>query len=68
MPAAGGVVRSAYYDWRARPGQVIAPEELAVRRRMKALFKASRDSLGRRTLERKLREEASRLAGIGPGA
>lgn len=52
-----GVARSAYYEWRDRPGQGIAPEELAVRRRMKALFKASRDSLGSRTLGRKLREE-----------
>ena len=49
------VPRSAYYDWRDRPGQVIPPEELALRRRMKALFKASRDSLGSRTLGRKLR-------------
>ena len=52
-----GVQRSAYYDWRDRPGQVIPAEELALRRRMKALFKASRDSLGSRTMARKLREE-----------
>ena len=29
-----GVQRSAYYDWRAQPGKLIAPEELALRRRM----------------------------------
>ena len=32
-----GVQRSAY-DWRAQPGKLIAPEELALRRRMKELF------------------------------
>ncbi len=52
-----GVQRSAYYDWRDRPSKVIGPEEFALRQRMKALFKASRDSLGSRTLARKLREE-----------
>jgi len=52
-----GVPRSAYYDWRERPGRVIPPEELAIRQRMKALFRASRGSLGSRTLARKLREE-----------
>jgi len=35
-----GVSRSAYYDWRGRPGRVIPPEELAMRQRMKALFRA----------------------------
>ena len=39
-----GVQRSAYYDWRAQPGKLIAPEELALRRRMKE--PASRGSLG----------------------
>jgi putative transposase len=52
-----GVQRSAYYDWHAQPGKVIAPEELALRRRMKALFAASRDSLGSRTMMRNLRDE-----------
>ena len=52
-----GVPRSAYYDWRERPGRVIPSEELAMRQRMKALFRASRGSLGSRTLARKLREE-----------
>ena len=52
-----GVPRSAYYDWRERPDRVIPPEELAMRQRMKALFGASRESLGSRTLARKLREE-----------
>jgi putative transposase len=52
-----GVQRSAYYDWRARPGTVIVPEELALRRRMKALFAASRNSLGSRTMMSNLRAE-----------
>ena len=36
-----GVPRSAYYDWRQGSGQVIPPAELALRQRMKALFRAS---------------------------
>ena len=44
------VQRSAWYDWRNRPGKVIPAEELVLRRRMKALFAASRESLGSRTL------------------
>jgi transposase InsO family protein len=52
-----GVNRSPYYDWRARGGKVIPPEELALRRRMKALFADSRQSLGSRTMSKKLREE-----------
>ena len=52
-----GVQRSAYYAWRDRPCKVIPPEELALRRRMKVLFRASRDSLGSRTLGENLRDE-----------
>jgi len=51
------VQRSSYYDWRGRPGKVILPEELALRRRMRALFAASRDSLGSRTMSENLRQE-----------
>ena len=51
------VQRSAYYDWRDRPGKVIPVEELALRRRMKELFAASRESLGSRMLARHLRAE-----------
>jgi putative transposase len=50
-----GVNRSAYYDWRAHYSNVIAPEELELRRRMKELFAESRQSLGSRTLMNKLR-------------
>ena len=52
-----GVQRSAYYDWRGSPGKVIGTEELALRRRMKALFVASRESLGSRTMMKNLRAE-----------
>lgn len=48
---------STYYDWRARPCKIIGSEELALRRRMKALFAASRGSLGSRTMMKNLRGE-----------
>jgi len=51
------VQRSAYYDWIAQPGKVIAPMELALRRRMKELFAASRGSLGSRMMKQNLRQE-----------
>jgi putative transposase len=51
------VQRSAYYDWRDQPIKVIPPQELALRRRMKALFAASRGSLGSRTMMKNLNEE-----------
>ena len=56
-----GVQRSAYYDWRDKPCKALSPEELALRRRMRELFKASRDSLGSRTLAEKLREEGFKI-------
>lgn len=52
-----GVPRSAYYDWKDRGGKVIPAEGLVLRRRMKALFSASRESLGSRTMTKQLREE-----------
>ena len=51
------VSRSAYYAWKGRPTKVITADELHLYRRAKALFKASRASLGSRTLSRKLIEE-----------
>lgn len=51
------VGRSAYYAWLKRPAKVITADELALYRRAKALFKASRNSLGSRELSSKLREE-----------
>jgi transposase InsO family protein len=52
-----GVPRSTYYDWQQRGSKVIPAEEMALRRRLKALFIDSRESLGSRTLMRNLRKE-----------
>ena len=51
------VSRSAYYDWCKRPTTIIDAETLHIHRRMKALFKRSRQSLGSREMMKKLREE-----------
>jgi len=51
------VSRSAYYAWCNRPAKVITSAELHLYRRLKALFKESRNSLGSRELSRKLHEE-----------
>ena len=59
-----GVQRSAYYDWRDKPCRVIPPEELALRRRMRELFRASRDSLGSPRWRRTCARKALRLAVI----
>ena len=56
-----GVQRSAYYDWRDQPCKVIPPEELTLRQRMKELFRASRESLGSRTLAKNLRKEGFKI-------
>jgi len=51
------VSTSAYYAWRKRPGRLISADVLHLCRRMKELFKQSRDSLGSREMMKKLREE-----------
>jgi putative transposase len=51
------VSSSAYYAWNKRPGQLVGAETLRLHRRMKALFKQSRNSLGSREMMKKLREE-----------
>ncbi|HED16750.1 MAG TPA: hypothetical protein ENI64_08070 [Gammaproteobacteria bacterium] len=51
------VHRSTYYDWVNRPCKVIGPEELVLRRRMKGLFVASRESLGSRMMMENLQNE-----------
>lgn len=51
------VSRSAYYDWLVRPAQLITADELHLYRRIKQLFKASRESLGSREMVKKLRKE-----------
>jgi putative transposase len=52
---------SAYYAWGKRPGQMISAETLHLHRRMKVLFKQSRDSLGSREMMKKLREEGFQI-------
>jgi len=49
--------KSAFYAWKARPVQLITAQELHMYRRTKALFKASRQSLGSREMAKKLRSE-----------
>ena len=51
------VSSSAYYEWKKRPAKLITAQELHRYRRAKALFKASRNSLGSRELSKKLCEE-----------
>jgi len=51
------VSTSAFYDWRNRPGKLISADVLHLYRRLKALFKRSRHSLGSREMMKKLREE-----------
>ncbi len=51
------VSTSAYYAWRKRPGVLISADTLNLYRRMKALFKQSRGSLGSREMMKKLRAE-----------
>jgi putative transposase len=55
------VSKSAYYAWRKRPGILISAETLNIHRRAKALFKASRESLGSREIGKKLRREGFKI-------
>ena len=48
---------SAFYAWLKRPAEIISADELHLYRRMKRLFKKSRDSLGSREMMKKRREE-----------
>lgn len=50
------VSTSAWYAWQKRP-VVTSPDDAGIRVRLKALFAASRESAGSRTLVKKLREE-----------
>jgi putative transposase len=49
--------KSSFYAWKARPVQLITEQELQLYRRTKALFNASRQSLGSREMAKKLRAE-----------
>lgn len=56
------VSKSASYAWCARPGQLIIERELSIYRQAKALFKASRNSLGSRELSKRLHETSYKVA------
>lgn len=55
------VSSSAYYSWVKRPGPRLGLDSLHLFRRMKALFKQSRESLGSREMMKKLREEGIQI-------
>lgn len=55
------VSRSAYYSWVNRPISRLDADKLMLHRRMKALFKQSRCSLGSREMVKKLREEGFQI-------
>jgi putative transposase len=55
------VSTSAYYSWLKRPGELISAQMLMLYRRAKALFKASRNSLGSRELAKGLRKEGFKV-------
>jgi len=52
---------SAYDDCKKGPGKLISAEILHLHRRIKTLFKQSRDSLGSREMMKKLREEGFQI-------
>ena len=51
------VSRSMYYAWLKRPSDTLNEDTLRLYRRMKQLFRQSRDSLGSREMMKKLRQE-----------
>ncbi|MFT6907433.1 MAG: putative transposase, partial [Oleiphilaceae bacterium] len=55
------VSSSAYYVWLKKPGELISAETLHLYRRAKALFQASRNSLGSRELVKVLRKEGFKV-------
>lgn len=55
------VGKSAFYAWKARPPTLITAVDLALYRRTKELFHASRDSLGSRELAKNLRREGFKI-------
>lgn len=59
------VSKSAYYAWRKRPAIIISAQTLNLHRRAKALFVASRDSLGSRELGKNFVRKALMLHAIG---
>nr|WP_282552101.1 hypothetical protein [Providencia rustigianii] len=48
------ISRSAYYTWLKRPAKLITAEQLSLYRKAKAIFGESRNSLGYRTLRKRV--------------
>ena len=55
------VSTSAFYAWLKRPAEIVSVDELHLYRRMKQLFKKSRESLGSWEMMKKLREEGFQI-------
>lgn len=55
------VKSSSYYTWKGRGAKVIDAEEFALCVRMKELFAQSRESLGNRGMQKKLRAEGVKI-------
>ena len=55
------VSTSAFYAWLKRAVEIVSVDELHLYRRMKQLFKKSRESLGSREMMKKLREEGFQI-------
>nr|ELR5042261.1 IS3 family transposase [Providencia stuartii]ELR5084500.1 IS3 family transposase [Providencia stuartii] len=59
------ISRSAYYSWLKRPAKLITAEQLSLYRRAKAIFEQSRNSLGYRTLRKRLCKEGFSVSTYG---
>ena len=59
------VSKSAFYAWKARPARLISAVDLHLYRRAKALFHASRGSLGSRELAKRLGKEGLTISREG---
>ncbi len=59
------ISRSAYYAWLKRPAKLITAEQLSLYRRAKAIFEQSRNSLGHRTLRKRLCKEGFSVSAYG---
>lgn len=51
------VKKSRYYEWKAKGATIVSVEEFQLCQRMKALFEASRESMGSRRMKHQLRAE-----------
>lgn len=59
------ISRSAYYAWLKRPAKLITAEQFSLYRRAKAIFEQSRNSLGYRTLRKRLCKEGFSVSAYG---